>query len=157
MAFISPSKPYKWTYVKLGSDFTVNTTANNNVPNFKFTPDANKVYEIEAMYLLQTSVTTTGARPGISFPTGYLDGAAQTDSPNTAAAFNTRFHNPDSGTENVNATGLPVINRSYLGSMKCLLVMGASPSGDFQITLASEIAASDVKMMANSFLRYREI
>lgn len=144
-----------WTYVRLASDFSISTTANNNVTGLAFTPAASKNYHIEGFFLLETSVTSTGARPGIAWPTGYANGAAMMTAPNSATAFATQF-NVAGTTANAASTGLPIITKSYLGRMEGILVMGGSPSGDLQITLASEIAASSVTMKAGSFIRYRE-
>lgn len=144
-----------WTYVRLASDFSISTTTNNTVTGLAFTPAASKNYHIEGLFLLETSVTSTGARPGIAWPTGYANGAAMMTAPNSDTAFATQF-NVAGTTANAASTGLPVINKSYLGRMEGILVMGGSPSGDLQITLASEIAASSVTMKAGSFIRYRE-
>lgn len=144
-----------WTYVVLGSDFTISTTANNTVTGLNFTPAANRNYEILGRFLLQTSVVTTGARPGIAWPTGYSDGGAMTFAPNSVTASAQRHHSPVTGTQNAASTGLPVINRSYLSTMEAVLIMGGSPSGNFQITLSSETAAVNVTMKAGSFIRYR--
>ena len=38
-----------------------------------------------------------------------------------------------------------------------MLVMGAAPSGVFQVTIASEVGASAVTVKAGSSIRYREI
>ncbi len=46
---------------------------------------------------------------------------------------------------------------SYLAIGTALLIMGASPSGTFGVTLASEINASAVTIKAGSFLRYRTV
>lgn len=144
-----------WTYVSLSSDFSISTTANNNVTGLAFTPAANKNYHLEGMFLLETSTATTGAMPGIAWPTGYTNGAAMVTAPNTATAFATQF-NVAGTTANAASTGLPIINKSYLGRMEGMLIMGGSPSGNLQVTLASEIAASSVTMKAGSFIRYRE-
>ena len=45
----------------------------------------------------------------------------------------------------------------FVGQMQAMLVVGASPVGDFIVTLASEVSGSEVRLMQNSFIRYREI
>lgn len=144
-----------WTYVVLGSDFTISTTANNVVTGLAFAPSANAQYHIEGYYLLRTATATTGARPGIAWPGGYADGASYTQAPNSATALAMQNGNPVTGTANAASTGLPVINRSYAGQMQAILIMGASPTGNFQVTLASETGAVNVTMKAGSFIRYR--
>lgn len=144
-----------WTYVRLSSDFTISTTANNTVTGLAFAPAATTNYEIEGRFLLQTATATAGARPGVAWPTGYSDGAAVTSAPNSLTAMALQFGTPAAGTANAASTGLPVVNRSYLGQMSAVLIMGGSPSGNFQITLASETGAVNVTMKAGSFIRYR--
>lgn len=144
-----------WTYVVLESDFTISTTSNNNVTGLSFTPAADTRYHIEGYYLLSTATNTVGARPGIAWPTGYSDGASYTQAPNSKTALAMQNGNPVTGTANAASTGLPVANRSYAGQMQAILLMGGSPSGNFQITLASETAAVNVTMKAGSFIRYR--
>ena len=59
---------------------------------------------------------------------------------------------------NAASTGLPGTTESYPARLQSTLVMGGgSPSGNFQITLASETAGTDVTMRAGSWIRYREI
>lgn len=144
-----------WTYVVLGSDFTISTTSNNNVTGLSFAPSANERYHIEGYYLLQTATATTGARPGIAWPGGSTDSGAYTQAPNSLTAVAMQHGTAAAGTANAASTGLPVVNRSYAGQMQAILLMGGSPSGNFQITLASETAAVNVTMKAGSFIRYR--
>ncbi len=145
-----------WTYVKLASDFSTSTTTNGAVTGFSFTPAASQTYIVQGNFLLQSSVTTTGFRPGNSWPTGTTDGATWITSPTTASAFVSGF-GVDGTTSNAPGTAAAVVNQSYLGTIQATFVTGASPSGNFQITLASEIAATSVTMKAGSWIRYRTI
>jgi hypothetical protein len=77
-------------------------------------------------------------------------------SPSSATAFVTRFWGNTSAA-NAASTGVAVANEGIFGMVNAMFVTGGSPSGNFTITLASEIAASEARIMANSFLRYREI
>lgn len=144
-----------WTYVTLGSNFTISTTSNNSVTGLNFTPAASTNYHIEGLYLLQTATNTVGARPGIAWPAGYSDGASYTQAPNTATAVAMQNGSPVTGTANAASTGLPVANRSYFAEMHAILIMGGAPSGTFQITIASETGGTNVTMRARSFIRYR--
>lgn len=145
-----------WTYVVLGSDFVISTTAAADVTGFAFTPSANTSYIIEGQLLLSTSVTTTGPRPGFTWPTGYISGVGSIYAPSSATTE--AMNHVSAGTEAVaSSTGLPVINVAYPSSLSATLVMGASPSGQFKIRLRSEIAASNVTMLAKSWFRYRAI
>jgi hypothetical protein len=80
-----------------------------------------------------------------------------------------RFFTPSSATANLQTNGtiaasvlvavggLPVINRSYFGTMDGLALAGATPSGNIQVNLASETGGTNVTMKAGSFIRYRTI
>lgn len=145
-----------WTYVILGSDFPTSATANTNVTGLAFAPAANKRYAVEGSFLLRTAVTTVGARPGISWPTGLTDGAMQMTAPNSNTAL--AFRSQQAGTTaNAASTGLPAINASFLAKLDAIIITGASPAGNFQVTLASETAANEVTMRAGSFIRHREV
>ena len=144
-----------WVYVALSSNFTTSAATNTNVTGLAFTPAANLRYHVEGYFLLRTATATVGARPGIAWPTGYSDGAAYMQAPNSLTAVAMQTNTPAAGTANAASTGLAVAARSYAGQMQAILIMGASPSGTFQITLASETAATVVTMAAGSFIRYR--
>jgi hypothetical protein len=60
-------------------------------------------------------------------------------------------------TQNAAATGQADITNSHFGRVEAMIIVGASPSGNFQITLASETAGTTVTMKAGSFIMYREI
>lgn len=145
-----------WTHVILGSDFANSTTSNNAVTGLSFTPAANKRYLVELFLLVRTAAATTGPRPGIAWPSGLTDGASWIGAPNSNTAFASRIQGALT-TQNAASTGLPTTTDSYLASGTAYFITGASPSGSFQVTLASEIAASAVTVRAGSFLRYREI
>lgn len=144
-----------WTYVALGSNFVSSATANTNVTGLNFTPAANLRYHVEGSFLLRTATATSGARPGIAWPAGYSDGAAYMQAPNSLTAIAMQMGTPAAGTANAASTGLPVIDRSYAAQMQAILIMGASPSGNFQITLAAETSGVNATMAAGSFIRYR--
>lgn len=145
-----------WTYVKLAQNFTSSLTANTAVTGLNFAPAANQTYVIEGCFLLRTATATVGARPGCSWPTGYSDGAAWVGAPNSYTAFASRFI-PAGTTQNAASTGLNDTTGSHLGQLWATLVTGASPSGNFQITLATETAGTNVTMRAGSWIRYRTI
>lgn len=145
-----------WTHVILGTDFSNSTTSNNAVTGLSFTPAANKRYLVEMFLLLRTAAATTGPRPGISWPSGLTDGASEVFAPNSNTAFASRLQGALT-TQNAASTGLPTTTDSYLATGTAYFITGASPSGSFRVTLASEVAASAVTVRAGSFMRYREI
>jgi hypothetical protein len=145
-----------WTYVKLGADFSMSSLVAANVTGFAFTPAASKQYLVEGGFLMQSTIASTGPKPGVSWPTGLTDGAAYIVAP--SGSFDVlRNANHVTGAESAPSAGVPVADRSYLSTMTATLITGSSPSGAFQITLSTEIDASTVRMMAGSWLRYREI
>lgn len=145
-----------WTYVKLASDFSMSSTTAANVTGLAFTPAASKTYVIEGGFLVQSTVSTTGARPGISWPTGTSDGAACIEAPSGTVTIVPR-NLPHGTAGNASSTSGTAADTSYLARLTATMITGVAPSGAFQITLASEDAAVVVRVMAGSWLRYREI
>lgn len=145
-----------WTYVKLTADaVTAQTTSINTA--LAFTPDANSSYEVEGKLYIQTAATTTGARPGISWPSS---GIAANAALVIAAISNTAFVSRIWGgtaPSFASATGVAVANQSLFAKVEALFSTGGTVSGDFIITLSSEVAASEARIMAGSFIRYRKI
>lgn len=150
------TEQYPWTVVVLGSDFSISTTAAGNVPNFLFTPQANRSYLIEFYLSCEAVATTTGPRPGWTWPTGLTLGTGWMQSPNSATASAQVWGSVDSGEVVCNATGLAVANRPYMSIGQAHLVCGPFVSGNLQVRLRSEVAASQVTMKAGSFMRIRE-
>ena len=146
-----------WTYAFLASDHTNTTTTPTDVPGLAFTPAANKRYEVEGRFFVRAAATTTGAQIGVVWPTGIVaPSAAHLGSPSSATALT--LANVTRGTTGAaNATGVPSTTLEALGLLTAILTTGASPSGTFKIRLDSEVAASEARMLAGSFIRYREI
>ena len=143
-----------WTRIKLTDDYSISTTAAGNIPGRAFTPAANTSYEFEAMLLMRTAVTTTGPRPGLTWPTGMVDGVVMIDASSTAVAR--VLANGNIAAEVVcNNTGLPNTTQSFPARFVGTVIAGASPSGNVQLRLRSEVAASAVTVKAGSFLKYR--
>jgi hypothetical protein len=145
-----------WEMAVLEAAFEMSALAAVAVPGLAFVPLPGLRYEIEGRFLLQAAVATTGPRPGVSWPTGLVDGAAELSAPNSATAG--AFVWLRAGQAGFAAsTGVPSANQSWLGRLSAVLLAGPSVAGAFQVTLASEIAASAVRMMPGSLLRWREI
>ena len=147
-----------WTYVKLTADFTNSTVTPQNVTGLAFTPTlTNAIYIVEGFFLLRGAATTTGARPGHTWPTGLVDGATVITAANSATASS--FGHEGAATEVVaSATGVIATTRSVPGTLWSTFTTGAfAPSGAFQIRLRSEVAASVATMKAGSWIRYRTV
>lgn len=145
-----------WTYVKLSSDYVVSTTTNSD-SFLRFTPSASTHYVVEGMLFLQTAATTTGARPGIKWPTGGINqNIAWVTSSMSVTTFASRFWGGTT-TANAASTAIGGANKSFYGKIEASFVTSPYPNGDFIITLASEVNGSVARLMTNSFIRYRSI
>lgn len=145
-----------WTFVKLASDFVSSSASNVNVTGLAFTPAANKTYLIIGRFLLRTATATVGARPGIAWPSNLTDAVARVEAANSLTAAAYQLFGART-TKNAASTGLATTTESHYGDLEAMIVTAANVSGDFQITLASETAGTNVTMKAGSFIAYREI
>lgn len=145
-----------WTVVKLGADFVTSLATNTNVTNFLFTPQSNKTYLIFGYFLLRTATATVGARPGVAWPSGLIDGIARMEASNSLIASAIQLFGART-TKNAASTGLATTGDSHWGSLDGIMITAANVSGNFQITLASETAGTNVTMKAGSVLMYREL
>jgi hypothetical protein len=145
-----------WTYVFLATaEISTSVTAANTA--LFFVPVASKRYEIEVRLYMQAAATTTGVRFGIRWPTAGVDqNAAWMISPSSVTAGTFRFWG-NTALANVAATGVAVANEGIWGGGFAMMVTGVTTTGNFIITLATEIAGSQARLMENSFIRYREI
>ena len=144
-----------WTYIKL-ADNAITTSTANAPTALTFTPEPNKQYLVEGWLYLQAQATTTGARPGISWPLGTLQEAAWAMAPSNATTITSRFWGAPTAA-NVATVGVAVADDELFGMVNAMFVAGPSVSGDFTVTIASEINNSQARIMANSWIRYRTI
>lgn len=145
-----------WSYIKLASNEVTTTTSNTATALAFGSLSPNTHYLFEGFLFLQTAATTTGARPGISWPSGTVQEGAWMLSPSNATAFSSRFWGAPT-TANAASTGIAVVNEGYHGRFEGQFVTGASPGGSLTITIATEVAGSEARIMANSWLRWRTI
>jgi hypothetical protein len=145
-----------WTIVKLGADFGTTGTSNIAVTGLKFTPAINKTYYVLGTLLLRTATATVGARPGIAWPSNLTDGTARVEASNALTTSALRSWGAKT-TQNAASTGLATTADSHYGGIEALIITSGTTSGDFQITLASETAGTNVQMKSGSFIMYREL
>lgn len=143
-----------WTYLKLASDFTTSSATAVDVTGLAFTPAANLLYEFEACLMLRTATATVNPRVGLAWPTGMTDGvaairAAQTSTTQLLANGNI------AAALLVAVGGLANNTQSWPCELKGIAKAGATPSGNIKIQLASETAATVVRVVAGSFLKWR--
>jgi hypothetical protein len=145
-----------WTIVKLGADFGTTGTSNIAVTGLKFTPAINKTYYVLGTLLLRTATATVGARPGIAWPSNLTDGTARVEASNALTTSALRSWGAKT-TQNAASTGLATTADSHYGGIEALIITSGTTSGDFQITLASETAGTNVQIKSGSFIMYREL
>jgi hypothetical protein len=156
-AWAAPTAADAWTFVRKTESQTTSGTANVNVTDLLFTPAASKRYWIIGKLLVRTATAASGVRPGIAWPSGLDDGASKIFVPNSNTASAQRWQGAKT-TQFAAGTGLPTTTDSYLVEIDAYLITGGAPSGNFQITFASETAdAVLVTVRAGSWIAYREI
>ncbi len=139
-----------WTYVKLAVDAVNATTV--SLPTLLVVPAGGHVI-IEGMLFLQSAAPTTGVQVGISWPVGVTQNTAWVSVPTSATAAVNRYWG-SAVAARAASTAIPVANEGIHGKVEAQMIGGV---GAFTITLASEVAASEARIMANSWLRYRTI
>lgn len=152
----APSDP--WTYVTVngGSDFTTTSGTAVDVTGLAFTPAANTTYEFEAQLMLRTATATVNPRAGLAWATGLTDGIGNIDQSQTATTILMARGNISAALL-IAVGGLPNTTQSWPATIWGFVRAGASPSGTVRVQLASETAGTVVRVVANSFLKYRSI
>ena len=144
----------RWTWLKLGSNSTVSTTAFANVTGLSFTAAANTTYLIDVFGAYQTAATTTGIALTLDIPSGSIIGI------NVVATSATAL----GGTEIIAdaastgaTTGVRAATTNTPIAARFIVAVGGS-GGTVQLMQRSEVAASDTVLQANlTALGYRAI
>lgn len=145
-----------WSEVVLGTDATNDTTTQTAVTALKFTPAANKRYIVEGWIAHTANVNGTGVRVGITMPSGLVHAPVQIVSANGAAASQSNNNTVSSGnTASTAANSAGAV--ACMTFIRAIVIAGASPDGDVQVTVASELASNLVTVLAGSVLRWRDI
>lgn len=150
----SGSEP--WTYLRLANDFTTTSATAVDVTGLGFAPAANERYEFVGRLMVRTATATVGPRPGIAWPTGLSDGVAFIQQTSSATA-NVFANGNISAAVLAPVGGLPTTTGSWPALIEGQAMVGASPSGNIRVQLASETAGTTVTMKAGSFLKYRTV
>lgn len=141
-----------WTQVRATSDTTNDTTSDVNCSGLSITGLADGDYEVYGLLKITSAATTTGARYGITLPTG-VTGPVRLEGLNTSSALYIQF---GYGTTVNTSPATPYATDPIIATLTALLTV-SSMSGNIEITIKSEVAASQVAVKAGSFLRYRKI
>jgi len=124
-----------WTYLILSADVTASSTTPAVVPGLSFTPTASVKYRVEGQLLLETTVTDNGPCPGVSWPSGLSQGVIRLSVPESSTGEALLL-----GNESANSRAVPAtfpMNTCLPGEISATFLVGATPSGDFAITLSS--------------------
>ena len=146
-----------WTYYVTTADTLNSTTTAVNVTGLTIpaTLAAGK-YAFECRFLFTSAATTTGIQPAITFPAQVTMGA-RSFVPLAATTMSISQGQNVSGTANA-ATATPgVAPLMYLGSFDGIFIVSGTMTSAIQITIKSEVNASEVAVKAGSFLRYRRL
>jgi len=146
----------EWTYDILAADFDTTTTGTGTSTGLAFTPAISSNYEFEAILILRTSATGTGARPGVAWPTLLVDGVARAAIVGSTADTEIFKYGNMAAAFVADALALSSSSQSYMGRVSGTIITGATTTGDLAIRLASETGNS-VTAKAGSFLRYRRL
>jgi hypothetical protein len=147
-----------WTYVSLGSDFTHSTTLPVDVTGLSFSAEPSKKYEIEGRFLVRSAAVSTGVQVGLAWPsnTDTSKSACHIASPSSASAIFIR--NLAGGVDDAaQSLGAVSTTAASLAWLTAVLFTTSGSADAFQIRVESEIGASQVRIIAGSFIRYREI
>lgn len=146
-----------WRYDSLASVFST-TAATQQDTGLEFTPAASRTYIIEAYLMVRTTSANVAAQVGVKWPTAGVDDAAGslTMPANGKDAAAVHFWGGATD-ESIGHSDMPDATNSWFAGGRWVLVMGASPTGAFRITLQSETNGTSVSMRAGSVLRWKEI
>jgi hypothetical protein len=143
-----------WVNIVLESEYvTTSTTASDT--GLAFTPEANKIYEIRGVLMLQSAATTTGIRPSIVGASGVTAQSYRIAAPLSASAEVMRHGQASVVPSGV--TGVAIADVPWISMINGICAAGASPSGSIKIQLDTEVSGSAVRALAGSFLSYRII
>jgi hypothetical protein len=137
---------YPETRIYLAATKTVSSTTASAIASFGFTPEINATYEI-ILELIATSVaTTTGVQLTV---TGPASGATL-----TLVQDNTALSVEAIG-GSYSPTSAPVATTPFGIVLRGILTTGGTVSADFGLSLKSEVAASQVQILAGSKMTVR--
>lgn len=149
-----------WTYLRLDSDFTTSSATSVDVTGLAFTPDASAHYVVEGHLILASATggaTTTGVapQPGITWPTNVGNGTYHTTQASATGSTLPRYGNTTANFAS-GADSIPDTN-SWPHVMSVNFLTLSNVTGDFKLTLRSEVAATNVTMKAGSYIRFRRL
>jgi hypothetical protein len=132
--------------VYLGTTKASTSTTPSAIASFGFTPEINATYEVILELLATSAATTTGVQLTL---TGPASGAAitlvQDNAPLSINAIGGTYA----------ATSSPVATTAFGIVLRGILTTGSAVSADIGLSLATEINASQVQILAGSKMTFR--
>lgn len=123
-----------WTYIWLSSDVTASSTTPVSV--FSFTPSASTKYIVEGQLIVETSSSSNGPCPGVSWPSGLSSGVVRISAP-TSGSSEALFLGNSSASGRAVGSGASA-STPYPASVNATFTVGGSPSGTFVVNISSE-------------------
>lgn len=156
LAPASPSAGDLWTYAFLDADHTNNTTTTTIVPVMQLALPEAGTYEIEGRFLVQTVVTSTMPRLTAYDPDNCSGAWIITNSHASTTVLSAT--GGTSGTDGFTAGGTArVANGPMLAKFQAMYIASAASTVNLRIGLLSEVASSEVRMLAGSYLRRKKV
>lgn len=124
-----------WTYLLLSSAYTVTSSTPIPVPGLSFTPEASSEYRVEGQLMVSTDTLNNGAAPGVSWPSGLTRGVIRISAPQSSTSEALYLGNTSSS-----GRAVPSVSPASTllpAEISSTFLTGASPSGDFSITISS--------------------
>lgn len=139
--------PVRGSVYKLnGGTVTNNTTSGVNLSDLNFTPVAGAAYEVDMVLLVQSAATTTGVQ--IKLNTGSCTAVALVDCTNRALTITAVGGTMSYG-------DAPTANATFAIHIRGILTANNATELGWQVL--SEVASSQVQVLANSFIKYTRI
>lgn len=137
---------YPETRVYLGANKSNNTVTTSAIAGFTFMPDVSATYEVEMILLATSAATTTGVQLTLTGPAaGASITLVQDNAPLSITAIGGVYA----------ATSAPVATTPFLIVLRGILTTATVVSAAIGLSLASEVAASQVQILAGSMLKFR--
>jgi hypothetical protein len=139
---VTVSNTQVWEFVRLLADFPTTNNTTPQLTGLKFTPAANSRYWIKAALLVSSSSVTAGVNVGASFPTGttFVAARSQSSQSRNAADPGSRNYGALTPLSVSGSIAMDVALATYWARFEGTLATGATPVGDFEITLQVEPA-----------------
>jgi hypothetical protein len=146
-----------WTYVVATAATTNSTTTASNCTGLSLSGLANGLYEFEAIIRGTSAATTCGVQVGLAWGASAEPAAFIWGMGTSGAAQTFQQTNINGAANSVAATGTGNTTDSLMVARIVGSFRAATMTHDIWVTVKSEVAATQVSVDADSFIRYRKI